>query len=72
MSDLSVNKTDLDMEVRDGKRVELTCTLTSGDPASLYALYMGRGSCSCSSHRVPLVILGHDCTLKYPDDNQGL
>ncbi|XP_045560848.1 immunoglobulin superfamily member 2-like [Salmo salar] len=54
VSDLSVNKTDLDMEVRDGKRVELTCTLTSGDPASLYALYMGRGSCSCSSHRVPL------------------
>ncbi|XP_029559690.1 immunoglobulin superfamily member 3-like [Salmo trutta] len=54
VSDLSVNKTDLDMEVRDGKRVELTCTLTSGDPASLYALYMWRGSCSCSSHRVPL------------------
>ncbi|KAK6315143.1 hypothetical protein J4Q44_G00146720 [Coregonus suidteri] len=72
-SDLSVNKTDLEMEVREGKGVELTCTLTSGDPASLYALtwfYMRRGS--SSSHRVPLVILGHDGILKYPDYNQGL
>ncbi|XP_041700392.2 immunoglobulin superfamily member 3 isoform X2 [Coregonus clupeaformis] len=77
VSDLSVNKTDLEMEVRQGAGVELTCTLTSGasDPASLYALtwfYMRRGS--SSSPRVPLVILGRDGVLMYPEnqDNQGL
>eukprot|EP00063_Salmo_salar_P054748 XP_014029583.1 PREDICTED: immunoglobulin superfamily member 3-like isoform X2 [Salmo salar] len=75
VTDLSVNQTDLEMEVKEGEGAELTCALTSGDPASLYALtwfYMRRGS--SSSPRVPLVILGHDGVLKYPEDqnNQGL
>ncbi|XP_064800281.1 immunoglobulin superfamily member 3-like isoform X2 [Oncorhynchus masou masou] len=75
VTDLSVNQTDLEMEVKEGEGAELTCVLTSGDPASLYSLtwfYMRRGS--SSSLRVPLVILGHDGVLKYPEDqdNQGL
>ncbi|XP_024257422.1 immunoglobulin superfamily member 3 isoform X1 [Oncorhynchus tshawytscha] len=75
VTDLSVNQIDLEMEVKEGEGAELTCALTSGDPASLYALtwfYMRRGS--SSSLRVPLVILGHDGVLKYPEDqdNQGL
>ncbi|XP_071003032.1 immunoglobulin superfamily member 2-like isoform X1 [Oncorhynchus clarkii lewisi] len=75
VTDLSVNQTDLEMEVKEGEGAELTCALTSGDPASLYSLtwfYMRRGS--SSSLRVPLVILGHDGVLKYPEDqdNQGL
>ena len=75
VTDLSVNQTDLEMEVKEGEGAELTCALTSGDPASLYSLtwfYMRSGS--SSSHRVPLVILGHDGVLKYPEDqdNQGL
>ncbi|XP_020315360.2 immunoglobulin superfamily member 3 [Oncorhynchus kisutch] len=75
VTDLSVNQTDLEMEVKEGEGAELTCAMTSGDPASLYSLtwfYMRRGS--SSSLRVPLVILGHDGVLKYPEDqdNQGL
>ncbi|KAJ8013132.1 hypothetical protein DPEC_G00050120 [Dallia pectoralis] len=73
VSDLALDKTNKELAVREGDGVELTCTLTNGasDPTSLYTLtwfYMKSGS---SAFNVPLVIVGHDGILNYPEDQRN-
>ncbi|KAL0963627.1 hypothetical protein UPYG_G00308790 [Umbra pygmaea] len=75
VSDLSVDKTDKELKVRDGDGVELTCSLTAGasGPASLYALtWLYKRGSSSSSVKVPLVIMGRDGILTYPEDQEHL
>lgn len=74
VSDLTVDMAAGDIAVKEGEGVDLNCTLTSGasDLASLYTFtwyYVGHGP--SSSSKVPLMMLGHDGVLKYPE-NQGL
>ncbi|XP_067115809.1 immunoglobulin superfamily member 3-like [Osmerus mordax] len=71
-SDFRVDQNDLQLQVREGQDVELTCTLTSGasDPVHLYALTWFHTGALPSAARVPLVVLEHSGALRYPGNHQ--
>lgn len=71
VSDFSVNKTDLQLQAKEGQEVALNCALTSGasDPTHIYALEWFYTPPSAA--RVPLVVRERSGVTRYQGSLQG-